>query len=76
VLERVRDEMLNWAGTGMSVMESSHRAKPFEAMLQGAKARMTELLGIPDGYQILFVGGGAVMAWFAYQDYLVSKSVV
>ena len=61
VLERARDEMLNWAGTGMSIMESSHRAKPFEAMLQGAKARLTELLGIPDGYQILFVGGGATL---------------
>ena len=61
VLQRARDEMLNWAGTGMSVLECSHRSKDFEAMHQGAKARLTELLGIPDTHQILFVGGGATL---------------
>ena len=38
VLQRARDEMLNWAGTGMSVLECSHRSKDFEAMHQAAKA--------------------------------------
>jgi phosphoserine aminotransferase len=61
VLERARDEMLDWAGTGMSVLECSHRSKEFEAMLEGAKARLTKLLGIPTDYQILFVGGGATL---------------
>ncbi|MBI5478950.1 MAG: 3-phosphoserine/phosphohydroxythreonine transaminase [Deltaproteobacteria bacterium] len=61
VLQRARDEMLDWAGTGMSVLECSHRSKEFEALLHGAKARLTELLGIPDGYQVLFVGGGATL---------------
>jgi phosphoserine aminotransferase len=61
VLERARDEMLNWSGTGMSVLEVSHRSKEFEAMLAAAKARLTQLLGIPDTHQILFLGGGATL---------------
>jgi phosphoserine aminotransferase len=59
VLQRARDEMLNWAGTGMSVLECSHRSKEFEALHNGAQARFAELLGIPDTHQVLFVGGGA-----------------
>ncbi|HEY3356251.1 MAG TPA: 3-phosphoserine/phosphohydroxythreonine transaminase [Polyangia bacterium] len=61
VLERAQAEMLDWAGTGMSVLECSHRSKEFEALLEGAKARLTKLLGIPSTHQILFVGGGATL---------------
>jgi phosphoserine aminotransferase len=59
VLERARDEMLSLPGVGMSVMEISHRSKTFDAIHQGAKAGLKELLGVPDGYEILFLQGGA-----------------
>jgi len=59
VLEKARDEMLSLPGVGMSVMEISHRSKTFDAIHQGAKAGLKELLGIPEGYEILFLQGGA-----------------
>src|ERR1700750_1174457 len=59
VLERAREEMLSLPGVGMSVMEISHRSKPFQAIHQGAKQGLKEILGIPEGYQILFLQGGA-----------------
>ncbi|HST52405.1 MAG TPA: 3-phosphoserine/phosphohydroxythreonine transaminase [Pyrinomonadaceae bacterium] len=59
VLERARDEMLSLPGVGMSVMEISHRSKIFDAIHQGAKAGLKELFGIPDGYHLLFLQGGA-----------------
>ncbi|MDQ3745620.1 MAG: 3-phosphoserine/phosphohydroxythreonine transaminase [Acidobacteriota bacterium] len=59
VLEQAREEMLSLPGVGMSVMEISHRSKTFDAIHQSAKAGLTELLGIPEGYQVLFLQGGA-----------------
>jgi phosphoserine aminotransferase len=59
VLEKARDEMLSLPGVGMSVMEISHRSKTFDAIHQGAKAGLKELLGVPEGYEILFLQGGA-----------------
>src|SRR5437764_9240493 len=59
VLEQARDEMLSLPGVGMSVMEISHRSKTFDAIHQSAKAGLKELLGIPDGYHVLFLQGGA-----------------
>src|SRR5205085_141469 len=59
VLEKAREEMLSLPGVGMSVMEISHRSKTFDAIHQSAKAGLKELLGIPDGYQVLFLQGGA-----------------
>src|ERR671928_177658 len=59
VLEKAREEMLSLPGVGMSVMEISHRSKTFDAIHQGAKAGLKELLGIPEGYHILFLQGGA-----------------
>jgi len=59
VLEQAREEMLNWHGAGMGVMEMSHRGKAFESILAQAKADLTTLLGIPAGYQIMFLQGGA-----------------
>jgi len=61
VLERARDEMLDWSGTGMSVLECSHRSKEFDALLAKTQQRFHELLGIPDNYQVLFLGGGATL---------------
>lgn len=59
VLEQARDGLLNYKGTGMSVMEMSHRSKPFETIIQEAEADLRALLGIPDNYKVLFLGGGA-----------------
>src|ERR1044072_1706498 len=59
VLEQAREEMLSLPGVGMSVMEISHRSKTFDAIHQSAKAGLTELLGIPQGYHVLSLRGGA-----------------
>ena len=59
VLEQAQAEMLDYKGTGMSVMELSHRSKDFEAIVGEAQADLRELLGIPANYKILFLQGGA-----------------
>ena len=59
VLEQARDGLLNYQGTGMSVMEMSHRSKPFEAIIAAAEADLRALLGVPEGYKVLFLQGGA-----------------
>jgi phosphoserine aminotransferase len=59
VLEQAQEELLDYNGTGMSVMEISHRSKDFEAILQTAEADLRELLAIPANYRILFLQGGA-----------------
>jgi phosphoserine aminotransferase len=61
VLEEARDGMLNWGGTGMSVMEMSHRSKPFEGILAETESTLRELLGIPENYKVLFLQGGATL---------------
>ncbi len=58
-LERARDELLDFAGTGMSILETSHRSKEYEAVHQEAKALIKELLALPDDYHVIFLGGGA-----------------
>lgn len=59
VLAQARDEMLDWRGSGMSVMEMSHRGKQFMAIAAQAEADLRELLGIPANYKVLFLQGGA-----------------
>jgi phosphoserine aminotransferase len=59
VLERAQREMLDWNGTGSSVMEQSHRGKPFIAMAAQAEADLRRLMAIPDDYAVLFLQGGA-----------------
>jgi phosphoserine aminotransferase len=63
-LERARDELLDFAGTGMSVMEQSHRGKEYEAVHDEAIALTRELLAVPDTHDVLFLQGGA-SAFFA-----------
>jgi phosphoserine aminotransferase len=58
-LELARDELLDFAGTGMSIMEHSHRGKDYEAVHAETKSLMREIIGIPDTHEILFVQGGA-----------------
>lgn len=59
VLEQARDEMLDWHGSGMSVMEMSHRGKEFMAIAEKTESDLRELVGIPSHYKILFLQGGA-----------------
>lgn len=59
VLKAAADEMLDYNGTGMSVMEMSHRSKAYEGIIQTAEADLRELLQIPDNYKVLFLQGGA-----------------
>ena len=55
VLKEAADEMLDYRGTGMSVMEMSHRSKAFETIIQEAEADLRELMDIPDNYKVLFL---------------------
>ena len=59
VLEKAQKEMLDYEGTGMSVMEMSHRSKPYMAINDEAYALLRELMNIPENYKIMFVQGGA-----------------
>jgi phosphoserine aminotransferase len=65
VLEQLRDEMLDWHGHGMSVMEMSHRGKAFVGIAQQAEADLRELLAVPAGYKVLFLQGGATAQFAA-----------
>ncbi len=59
VLEQVQRELLDYQGSGMSVMEMSHRTKVFQAIIDDAELRLRQLLGISDDYAVLFLQGGA-----------------
>jgi phosphoserine aminotransferase len=59
VLEQAQREMLDWEGTGTSVMETSHRSKEYDALHNEAIALVRELLNVPDSYRVLFLQGGA-----------------
>jgi len=59
VLEQAREEMLDWHGSGMSVMEMSHRGKEFVSIAAEAEQDLRDLLEIPDNYKVLFLQGGA-----------------
>ena len=59
VLERARDEMLDWRGCGASVMEMSHRSGEFKSIAERAEADLRELLAVPADYDVLFLQGGA-----------------
>ncbi len=61
VLEEIRDEMLNYRGSGMSVMEMSHRSKMFQKIYDDAEADLRALMGIPENYKVLFIQGGATL---------------
>ena len=59
VLEQARDELVEWHGSGMSVMEMSHRGKEFMGIAAQMEADLRELMGIPANYKVLFLQGGA-----------------
>ena len=59
VLQEAADEMLDYRGCGMSVMEMSHRSKVFDDIIKDAEKDLRELMNIPDNYKVLFLQGGA-----------------
>ncbi|MBO4292765.1 MAG: 3-phosphoserine/phosphohydroxythreonine transaminase [Lachnospiraceae bacterium] len=59
VLKEAADEMLDYRGTGMSVMEMSHRSKAYDTIIKEAEADLRDLMNIPDNYKVLFLQGGA-----------------
>ena len=61
VLEEIRDEMMNYRGSGMCVMEMSHRSKVFQQIIDEAEADLRKLMGIPDNYKVLFIQGGGTL---------------
>ena len=65
VLEEIRDEMMNYRGSGMCVMEMSHRSKVFQQIVDEAEADLRDLMGIPDNYKVLFIQGGATLQFAA-----------
>jgi len=63
VMQSAADNILDYEGAGMSVMEMSHRSKPFEKIIQDAEKNLRTLLDIPESYDVLFVQGGATLAF-------------
>ena len=61
VLKEVQEELLDWNGLGLSVMEISHRSAEFIAIAQQAETDFRDLLSVPDDYAVLFTHGGATM---------------
>ena len=61
VLEEIRDEMLNYRGSGMSVMEMSHRSPVYQQIIDEAEQDLRDLMNIPDNYKVLFIQGGATL---------------
>jgi len=71
--QKVAEAAINFAGTGLSVMEVSHRGKEFQAVMDEAIALVKELLNVPDGYSVLFLQGGASLQ-FLMAPYNLMKS--
>jgi len=59
VLEKAQAEMLDWQGSGMSVMEMSHRGKEYMSIAETAETNLRDIMSIPDNYKVLFLQGGA-----------------
>jgi len=76
VLMQARDELLDWHGSGMSVMEMSHRSKEFISIAEAAESDLRELLAIPDGYSVLFLQGGATSQFSMIPQNLLGRNTV
>ena len=61
VLREIQDELLDFQGTGMSIMEMSHRSAAYAQVIEDAEATLRRLLGIPSSYRVLFLQGGATL---------------
>lgn len=75
VLKEAADEMLDYNGTGMSVMEMSHRSKAFKEIIEDAEKDLRDLMNIPDNYKVLFLQGGASQQFSAIPMNLMKNGV-
>ena len=75
VLREAADEMLDYQGTGMSVMEMSHRSAAFDKIIKTAEQDLRDLMGIPDNYKVLFLQGGASQQFAAVPMNLMKNGV-
>jgi len=74
VLRKAAEEMLDYEGSGQSVMEMSHRSKIYGTIIQGAEALLREVMNIPDNYKVLFLQGGASTQFAAIPMNLMTKN--
>ncbi|MBZ0167245.1 MAG: 3-phosphoserine/phosphohydroxythreonine transaminase, partial [Candidatus Omnitrophica bacterium] len=74
VLRHAADELLDYKGCGMSVMELSHRGKEFTAVIEKAEATLREIMGIPQNYHVLFLQGGASLQFAMVPINLMTKN--
>jgi len=74
VLEQAAKEMLNYKGTGMSVMEMSHRSKAYISIIEETEKDLREIMAIPDNYKVLFLQGGATLQFAAIPMNLLTGS--
>ena len=72
-IKNTAEAIINFAGTGLSVLEVSHRSPEFVAVMEEARALVKELLQVPDGYSVLFLGGGASMQFAQVPFNLLAK---
>jgi phosphoserine aminotransferase len=74
VMERAAEELTNYNGCGMSVMEMSHRSKEFEEIIHTAESNLREIMNIPDNYKVLFIQGGGTLQFSMVPLNLLRKS--
>ena len=72
-IQKTADAVINFADTGLSILEVSHRSKEFQAVIDEAAALTKELLNLPEGYHVLFLGGGASMQFCMVPFNLLNK---
>ena len=75
VLEEIAAEMMNYRGSGMCVMEMSHRSKVFQQIRDEAEADLRKLMGIPDNYKVLFIQGGGTVQFYMVPISLMNNGV-
>ena len=75
VLQEAAAEMMDYRGTGMSVMEMSHRSKAYQTIIDEAEADLRTLMGVPENYKVLFMQGGASQQFAAVPMNLMKNGV-
>ncbi|MCD6323082.1 MAG: 3-phosphoserine/phosphohydroxythreonine transaminase [Clostridiales bacterium] len=75
VLEKVQSEIMNYGGSGMSVMEMSHRSVVYQGIIDRAESSLRDIMGIPDNYKVLFLGGGASTQFAMIPMNLMKKKI-
>ena len=74
VLKEAAEEMLDYKGTGMSVMEMSHRSKAYDEIIKEAEKDLRDLMNIPDNYKVIFMQGGATLQFAMVPLNLMNKN--